>query len=67
MTNNTNDIGALYDKALAILQEHGEISCVLIQRKLYVGYATAREIMDKMLQAGVIIEKGFKGIPTGNS
>jgi DNA segregation ATPase FtsK/SpoIIIE-like protein len=60
---NTRDISALYNESLKLLREHGEISCVLIQIKLYVGYEEARAIMDRMISEGIIRAKGYKGIP----
>ena len=60
---NTRDISALYNESLKLLRERGEISCVLIQRKLYIGYAHARAIMDRMISEGTIREKGYKAIP----
>jgi DNA segregation ATPase FtsK/SpoIIIE-like protein len=60
---NTRDIIALYNESLKLLREHGEISCVLIQRKLFVGYEDARAIFDRMLTLGIIEENGYKGIP----
>ena len=43
----------LYKEGVRILKEHGKASCVLFQRKLAIGYATAREIVDRMLESGI--------------
>ena len=60
---STMDINTLYNESLKLLREHGEISCVLIQRKIYIGYEDARAIFDRMLTLGIIEKKGYKGIP----
>ena len=43
----------LYKEGVRLLKEHGKASCVLFQRKLAIGYAAAREIVDRMLEEGV--------------
>ena len=43
----------LYKEGVRLLKEHGKASCVLFQRKLAIGYATAREIVDRMLESGI--------------
>ena len=53
----------VYRKALKLLSDEGEICASLIQRKLSMGYAQARVIMDRMISKGIIREKGYKGIP----
>ena len=53
----------VYRKALKLLSDEGEICASLIQRKLSMGYAQARAIMDRMISEGIIREKGYKGIP----
>ena len=53
----------LYYKALKILKDEGEICPSLIQRRLSMGYAHARAIVERMISEGIIQEKGYKGIP----
>ena len=53
----------LYYKALKLLDDEGEICASLIQRRLSMGYAQAKAIMDRMISEGIIKEKGYKGIP----
>lgn len=63
MQNNQKDINVLYNEALKLLGEYGEIYCTLIQIKLYIGYRDARTIFDRMLAEGLIRLEGYKGIP----
>ena len=50
----------LYKEGVRLLKEHGKASCVLFQRKLAIGYETAREIVDRMLKEGIAIQgKGY--------
>ena len=53
----------LYEQALRLLLEGGEISASLIQRRLSVGYVQAREVLDRMVAEGVIVVRGYKGKP----
>lgn len=59
---NNEDFEMLYDEALSLLNEEGEITTTLLQRKLCIGYEPARQIFDRMLKYGVITEEAdFKG------
>ena len=60
---NYVDLSVLYKEAAELLRENGEISTSLIQRKLFVGYAKAREIIDLLEKEGVIQIKNYKGLP----
>ena len=60
---NYVDLSVLYEEATELLRENGEISTSLIQRKLFVGYAKAREIIDLLEKEGVIQIKNYKGLP----
>ena len=60
---NYVDLSVLYKEAAELLSENGEISASLIQRKLFVGYAKAREIIDLLEKEGVIQIKNYKGLP----
>ena len=60
---NYVDLSVLYKEATELLRENGEISTSLIQRKLFVGYAKAREIIDLLEKEGVIQIKNYKGLP----
>ena len=57
---NYVDLSVLYKEAAELLRENGEISTSLIQRKLFVGYAKAREIIDLLEKEGVIQIKNYK-------
>ena len=43
----------LYKEGVRLLKEHGEASTSFFQRKLYIGYAAARAIFDRMLDEGI--------------
>ena len=43
----------LYKEGVRLLKEQGEASTSFFQRKLYVGYAAARAIFDRMLDEGI--------------
>ena len=59
---NNEDFEMLYDEALSLLNEEGEITTTLLQRKFGIGYEPARQIFDRMLKYGVITEEAdFKG------
>ncbi len=59
---NNEDFEMLYDEALSLLSEEGEITATILQRKLNIGYIPARQIFDRMLKYGVITEEAdFKG------
>ena len=47
----------LYQEALRLLRENGTASTSFFQRKLYIGYAAAREIVDRLLDEGVAVRK----------
>ena len=50
----------LYREGVRLLEEYGKASCALFQRKLAIGYAIAREIVDRMLKEGIAIPgKGY--------
>ena len=53
----------LYEQALRLLLEGGEISASLIQRRLSVGYVQAREVLDRMVAEGVITVYNYIGKP----
>ncbi len=52
-----SDKADLYEQAVQLAMEAGEISTSYIQRRLGVGYNRAADIMDKMVEDG-IIERG---------
>lgn len=59
---DNEDFEILYDNALNLLSEEGEITATLLQRKLCIGYEPTRQIFDRMLKYGVITEEAdFKG------
>jgi len=59
---NNEDFEVLYDEALSLLSEEGEITTTLLQRKFGIGYEPARQMFDRMLKYGVITEEAdFKG------
>ena len=64
---NYVDLSVLYKEAAELLRENGEISTSLIQRKLFVGYAKAREIIDLLEKEGVIQIKNYKGLPVNKT
>ena len=64
---NYVDLSVLYKEAAELLRENGEISTSLIQRKLFVGYAKASEIMDLLEKEGVIQIKNYKGLPVNKT
>lgn len=64
---NYVDLSVLYEEATELLRENGEISTSLIQRKLFVGYAKASEIMDLLEKEGVIQIKNYKGLPVNKT
>lgn len=64
---NYVDLSVLYKEAAELLSENGEISASLIQRKLFVGYAKASEIMDLLEKEGVIQIKNYKGLPVNKT
>ena len=47
----------LYKEGVRLLKEHGTASTSFFQRKLYIGYATARAIFDRMLDDGIAVLK----------
>ena len=64
---NYVDLSVLYKEATELLRENGEISTSLIQRKLFVGYAKAREIIDLLEKEEVIQIKNYKGLPVNKT
>ena len=52
---HTNRHEELYMEGVQLIKEHGSVSAILLQRKLCIGYADARLIIDRMLQEGVAV------------
>ena len=50
----SNNVDALYDKALAVVAREGKASTSFIQRHLQIGYNRAARIIDHMEKEGVI-------------
>ena len=55
----TTDKAEVYLEGLRIASEMGSISCVMLQRKLSIGYALAFRILEWMIEQG-FIDKGLK-------
>ena len=55
----TTDKAEVYLEGLRIACEMGSISCVMLQRKLSIGYAFAFRILEWMVEQG-FIDKGLK-------
>lgn len=55
----TSDKAEVYLEGLRIACEMGSISCVMLQRKLSIGYAFAYRILEWMVEQG-FIDKGLK-------
>ena len=55
----TTDKAEVYLEGLRIAVEMGSISCVMLQRKLSIGYAFAFRILEWMVEQG-FIDKGLK-------
>jgi len=55
----TTDKAEVYLEGLRIACEMGSISCVMLQRKLSIGYAFAFRILEWMIEQG-FIDKGLK-------
>lgn len=54
---------SIYSKALEVLENEKEVSCVTLQRKLSIGYELAHNILEKMEEDGCVSamdEKTFK-------
>ena len=45
----------LYKEGIRLLKENGTVRTALLQRRLGIGYAAAREMIDRMLEDGVAI------------
>lgn len=52
--DESSEFIALYDNALRLVKETGEVSTSFIQRKLQVSYANAARIVDRMERDGLI-------------
>ena len=53
----------IYNKALELLASEEEVSCVLLQRKLSIGYELAYDILEQMEKDGYVSslnEKTYK-------
>ena len=55
----TTDKAEVYLEGLRLAAEMGSISCVILQRKLSIGYAFAFRILEWMIEQGFIV-KGLK-------
>lgn len=55
----TTDKAEVYLEGLRIACEMGTISCVMLQRKLSIGYAFAFRILEWMVERG-FVDKGLK-------
>lgn len=65
-TKNRNDTNreTLYEEAIQLLKENGQISTSLLQRQLYIGYSIASEIFERMETEGMIKRQGYLGVIT---
>jgi DNA segregation ATPase FtsK/SpoIIIE-like protein len=53
--------GSLFDRAVAVAMERGSASPVLLTRRLGIGYARARALMDSLVEAGILGEMNASG------
>lgn len=45
----------LIDQAVEVFTQEGEVSISLMQRRLRLGYSTAREVMEMLESRGIVI------------
>lgn len=50
----------LYEYAVAYVRGRGKASTSLLQRHFYIGFGKARELIERMEQAGIITEPDEK-------